>query len=324
MIHTLKIGAELPPSNTPTVSIHPYQAGWLPLVGEARRAYGPGVPEADLRVRRLAEQAVMWLDFARERSRMADATLVRKAIEAACFSVAHGAKSLAIPSKLAGPSKCQAALWGLIRADAQFGLRFDVAETEKGGLVVSHKGEELGHVQGKHLPWLRPLVPFGAGVYLARITGSEREGFTLGCNVVLGRVGEALDALLHALGRAGGDGAELAPEVPAIPSLVTPGPEVQGTGGGGDFVLWRDENGVAQANVPRAGYFSQTGPEWGYGGAGPAELALSILRLFLPEEEAHRLHGAYKDDVLEPMPWEGGTITCASVRSWIERERSQS
>jgi hypothetical protein len=67
-------------------------------------------------------------------------------------------------------------------------------------------------------------------------------------------------------------------------------------------------------------YHSPTGFEWGYGGSGPADLALNILALFVHPAEAYRLHQAYKWDVIGGVPQVGATIAAASVRAWL-RER---
>jgi hypothetical protein len=45
-----------------------------------------------------------------------------------------------------------------------------------------------------------------------------------------------------------------------------------------DIILWRDKNGRACVNIPHSIiYHSPCGFEWGYGGSGPADLALNIL-----------------------------------------------
>lgn len=74
-------------------------------------------------------------------------------------------------------------------------------------------------------------------------------------------------------------------------------------------------------NVPhRYVVHSPTGFSWGYGGSGPADLALNILALFIPPQEAWRLHQAFKWDVIAGVPHEGTVIEPAAVRAWIERQ----
>lgn len=77
--------------------------------------------------------------------------------------------------------------------------------------------------------------------------------------------------------------------------------------------------GAAKVNIRRQFvYHSPTGFEWGYGGSGPADLALNILGLFVPPSEAWRLHQDYKRDVVAGIPDEGITITAESVRTWLQ------
>lgn len=76
--------------------------------------------------------------------------------------------------------------------------------------------------------------------------------------------------------------------------------------------------GSALVDIPqRLIYHSPTGFEWGYGGSGPADLALNILALFVSPPEARRLHHRYKRDIVAQLPHEGGTIEAADVRAWI-------
>ena len=176
--------------------------------GAVYTASGMRISPAEVHAREVARQAQRWLAFATERTRMHEPTLVAKALAATAFSVHHGAASLAVPSKLAGTSKHQRALWALVRDPAEPWAQLAVESTED-GLVACLDGEPLGLVQSKHLGWVRPLVAFGLAVHLAKVTGSDYDGYTLGANVVFGHVGTALDRLLSALGepRRGGDGA---------------------------------------------------------------------------------------------------------------------
>lgn len=209
--------------NSHALTIHPHA-----LVRESTTGYR--LPRADAYARRIAEEAEAWLHHARERSRMKDDTLVRKALSSVAFTLRHRAHNLAVPSKLSGTSEHQPALWRLVRSGVGLGAALDVEELRDGRrvrLVVSHEGDRLGEVQRKHVPWLAPLVPFGARLHLVRVTGREGD-FTLGCNVAVGHAGKAVAALHHALGHGvGGDGygnhrdaqapVEPAPEVQRVP-----------------------------------------------------------------------------------------------------------
>lgn len=288
--------------------VRPVHIPTSPVVreGEDRNAAGPTIPAADLHARRIAREAEGWFRLADERGRMRPDAVLAKALDATAFSVRHRTHSLAVPSKLQGTAACQGALWRLVRERVPFGAPLDVVE-DGVALVVSTDGERLGLVQPKHAPWLRPLVPFGAAVYLGRVTGHEREKYSLGLNVVFGGVGAALDRLRHALGETA--------------AAIEVGPAGDG-GAVGDVVLWREPDGTARASVPHIVRHSPTGLEWGYNGSGPADLARSVLLAFADEATADRLHVAYKDEVVAHVPEHGGVIRAADIRAWLAAEEA--
>ena len=174
---------------------------------DGRASTGATIPPDEARARQIAREAFRLAAFMSERTRMRPATVQQKALDAACFSVLKGASSLAVPTKLAGTGAHQRRLWAMLKAQvpAWHELTLDVREGE---IAVLYGDEKIGEIQRKH-GWVRPLIPFGARLYLSKVTGSERSGYTLGVNVVVGHVGHALDRLLDALGEAGlgGDGA---------------------------------------------------------------------------------------------------------------------
>jgi len=94
-----------------------------------------------------------------------------------------------------------------------------------------------------------------------------------------------------------------------------------------DVVLRRDSGvqGLVATNVQKyVVEHSPTGFEWGYGGSGPADLALNILiRAGLPVDEARRLHQDFKWQFIAPMPAEGGIIPAATINKWIADNRTQ-
>lgn len=89
-----------------------------------------------------------------------------------------------------------------------------------------------------------------------------------------------------------------------------------------DVVLKRVGNGVA-TNVPHVWTLhSPTGFEWGYGGSGPADLALNILLKFgCTRAEAEILHQEFKWKYIAGLPEEGATIAAGEIREWIEARR---
>ena len=306
---------------------------------------GTRIPAAELRARRVAGEAGRWRAFAAERTQMRPDTLDAKALGACAFSVHHRASSLAVPSKLVGTSRHQPALRALSQAPNTSWPALDL-DARGDHLVVSAGGRVLGRIQPKHLGWVRPLVPFGLTVHLARVTGADAagqgRGYRLGCNVAFGHVGTALDRLAETLAGPGGDGASgdgagdgalrLAvsngvPEpatqdrvsVPVRPEydVVDGGPS---SGEAEDVVLWRTAEGVARASVPHAARHSQTGIEWGYGGSGPADLALSVLLALADERAADALYHRFTREVVAAVPERGGVLRAADVRAWVERQ----
>ena len=105
----------------------------------------------------------------------------------------------------------------------------------------------------------------------------------------------------------------------------------------GDVRIWRDEEGTVRANVPHLAHHSPSGFEFGYGGSGPADLALSILAAFVPVragESTERLyqgrrcslfawqyHQEFKREFIAPMTTEGGLIASQDIRAWIDSRR---
>lgn len=69
---------------------------------------------------------------------------------------------------------------------------------------------------------------------------------------------------------------------------------------------------------------SPTGFEWGYGGSGPAQLALALLADALgDDEEALRLHQPFKWDVVSRLPEEGWRLRSEDVREAARRLQAE-
>jgi hypothetical protein len=64
---------------------------------------------------------------------------------------------------------------------------------------------------------------------------------------------------------------------------------------------------------------SPTGPEWGYPGSGPAQLALALLAHTLGDDPlAVSLHQAFKDKVVVRLPQEGWQLTGGEIRATVQ------
>lgn len=64
---------------------------------------------------------------------------------------------------------------------------------------------------------------------------------------------------------------------------------------------------------------SPDGFEWGYGGSGPAQLALAILCDYLNNPKlASRLHQLFKSDIIVDLPHTSWELTGDAVQRWLE------
>ena len=87
----------------------------------------------------------------------------------------------------------------------------------------------------------------------------------------------------------------------------------------GDDVVMERLNNRAATNVPSVRVLhSPTGFEWGYGGSGPADLALNILLKYgVPMQLAEVLHQDFKWAHIANVPAEGGRLEGSTIRQWI-------
>lgn len=101
------------------------------------------------------------------------------------------------------------------------------------------------------------------------------------------------------------------------------------------IILERSEGGIPVTNVPHlVTHHSPAGFEWGYGGSGPADLALNILQAILVLREysgeivpcwrgecyaaAWKLHQDFKRQFIESAPHDGAVIPYAAVDAWLD------
>jgi len=75
-----------------------------------------------------------------------------------------------------------------------------------------------------------------------------------------------------------------------------------------DIVCLRGENNDAIVNIEQKIKKHSEGFEWGYGGSGPADLALNILCLYISREEAEEngLYQEFKRDFIVKISRGGG------------------
>jgi Family of unknown function (DUF6166) len=63
---------------------------------------------------------------------------------------------------------------------------------------------------------------------------------------------------------------------------------------------------------------SPDGFEWGYGGSGPAQLALAILLEHTTADMALNLHQEFKCDFVCRFPHHGWVLRSREVRAWLK------
>ena len=71
---------------------------------------------------------------------------------------------------------------------------------------------------------------------------------------------------------------------------------------------------------------SPTGPEWGYRGSGPAQLALALLMDMTDDATARRHYQQFNDEMIATLPKAGWTIPCNEITEWVaqhDRRRSR-
>ena len=88
----------------------------------------------------------------------------------------------------------------------------------------------------------------------------------------------------------------------------------------GDIICRRTEHGP-EVNIPhRFVKHSPAGLEWGYGGSGPADLALNALAAYIGRKRAEKdgLYQEFKWDFIARLPFEGGTIKRDDVMNWLK------
>jgi len=88
----------------------------------------------------------------------------------------------------------------------------------------------------------------------------------------------------------------------------------------GDIICKRTEYGPITNVTHMIVRHSPTGFEWGYGGSGPADLALNALTMYIGREKAEKdgLYQEFKWKFIATMPIEGGIIRREDVMKWLK------
>lgn len=174
----------------------------MPTTPTSGAAIANGVSHAaTATVANLVRQAQRFARFATSHIDSGSFDPFQKALSAVLFTLSARSRSLAVPSKLAGVRSFQAAIRALAASQAPFGFRLEMRperEDDGGTRIAVYVGgttgglRPIGFVQAKHAPWVRPLLPCGIDLRLIRVTGTDKEGHTLGVNVAFVGVDEAI------------------------------------------------------------------------------------------------------------------------------------
>ena len=276
----------------------------------------------------LTDQAARWADHTLATSPLPPAYVVRKALDAVAFSLRHGLRDFAVPSKLVGVAAHQHAVEALALYDT-----LPVADRPR--LVVSHglqvyairsdrSLQPVGLIQSKHAAWIAPLLGLGVAVHLQTVTGLDRRArglpVTLGVNVRFSSLAFAIDSLSLAQRRR-----DEPVHLTLVSEATTPYRSDRGEPRPPEAIrLWRDPDGRARMTCPHAARHSPTGPEWGYLGSGPADCARSVLRALTDEPSGRRSQAtadahyqAFKADVVARVPEDGAVLHRADVLDWL-------
>jgi hypothetical protein len=94
-------------------------------------------------------------------------------------------------------------------------------------------------------------------------------------------------------------------------------------GENGSCVFVKDTETGAVRPLRHVVRHSPTGMEWGYGGSGPADLALSILADALGSvEKADPFYQAFKWQVVTRLSREGFELPLRSVLEWVAKTKT--
>ena len=102
-------------------------------------------------------------------------------------------------------------------------------------------------------------------------------------------------------------------------------------------VVLRRDGGQTYTNIPHlVTHHSPTGFEWGYGGSGPADLALNICEIVLNKlgyqgervkcfagdcwDKAWQLHQEFKRRFIETADRDNATIPYDAIAEWVKQE----
>ena len=85
----------------------------------------------------------------------------------------------------------------------------------------------------------------------------------------------------------------------------------------GGFDVFVDDVLLSAKESQKIRNHSPDGFAWGYGGSGPAQLALAILLKFTDRKKAIGLYQAFKWDIISKLPRGSFELSIERVEEWI-------
>lgn len=83
--------------------------------------------------------------------------------------------------------------------------------------------------------------------------------------------------------------------------------------------VWIDKVLLSPAKSQAVHNHSPDGFAWGYGGSGPAQLALALMLIFCDtEDQARALYQDFKWDVISKLPQRNFGLPVEKVEQWIQ------
>lgn len=86
--------------------------------------------------------------------------------------------------------------------------------------------------------------------------------------------------------------------------------------------VWINDRELLPERSQRLRNHSPDGFNWGYGGSGPAQLALALMLEFCATpEEAQSRYQEFKSDVIAKLPQANFDLCVSTIQEWIDRKR---
>lgn len=90
------------------------------------------------------------------------------------------------------------------------------------------------------------------------------------------------------------------------------------------FVVLKDNKPFSHEPSLKIRDHSPTGFAWGYGGSGPAQLALALLLEETNRKTAERLYQDFKWQIISNLTKDIWQLTSKEIQDWVKNETTQS